>query len=200
VGDLVETAEAHGIERAAWIGHSLGGRLVHELASAEPHRAERLVLLDAPIALRDPGWLLERAEELRREDASWASVEDAIADWRSQVRLAPDELVEESVRDSIEQRPDGRWSYRYSRVALLGVLGDLAREPARPAAVPTLLVLAEESAIARGEDAERLRAQLGDLFRLATVPGGHQVLLDALPETGEAVAAFLGSGVATAVR
>jgi pimeloyl-ACP methyl ester carboxylesterase len=36
-----------GIRRAIYAGHSMGGRLVTELAAAEPHRAVALVLIDA---------------------------------------------------------------------------------------------------------------------------------------------------------
>ena len=46
VADLVETTHALGIERAHWIGHSYGGRILMELAAAHPERVERAVLLD----------------------------------------------------------------------------------------------------------------------------------------------------------
>jgi pimeloyl-ACP methyl ester carboxylesterase len=36
-----------GIRRAIYAGHSMGGRLITELAAAEPHRAVALVLIDA---------------------------------------------------------------------------------------------------------------------------------------------------------
>jgi len=36
-----------GIRRAVYAGHSMGGRLITELAAAEPHRAVALVLIDA---------------------------------------------------------------------------------------------------------------------------------------------------------
>jgi hypothetical protein len=36
------------------------------------------------------------------------------------------------------------------------------------------------------------RDALGDLLEIVTVPGGHTVLWDALDETADAVASFLG--------
>jgi lipase len=194
VDDLLETAAATGIERAVWMGHSFGGRLVSELAAAHPERVERLVLLDPAAGRLDPTGRLERAESLLR-DESFASVEEAVRAWRAELTLAPDDLVEESVRDSIEQGEDGRWRYRYSRVALIAGFGDLALEPPPPARVPTLLVLAADSDLVRPEHVDRLRDGLGGLLEIVTVPGGHQVLLDALPETGAAVGAFLRAGV-----
>src|SRR5919202_3277382 len=49
--DVLETIEAAGVERAAWVGHSLGGRLLLELAAHEPGRIERAALLDPAIQL-----------------------------------------------------------------------------------------------------------------------------------------------------
>jgi pimeloyl-ACP methyl ester carboxylesterase len=46
--DLIRRVLDHlGIERAVLAGHSMGGRLVVELAASDPHRAIALVLLDA---------------------------------------------------------------------------------------------------------------------------------------------------------
>jgi lipase len=192
VDDLLETGAAAGIERAVWMGHSFGGRLVSELAAAHPDRVERLVLLDpavGPLTNR-----LARAQELL-EDQSFASIEEAVRGCRAELLRAPDHLVEESVRDSIEQAEDGRWRYRYSRVALIAGFGELALEPPPPARVPTLLVLGADSDLVQPEHVDRLRDGLADLLEVVTVPGGHQVLLDALPETGAAVGAFLRAGV-----
>jgi lipase len=192
VDDLLETAAASGIDRAVWMGHSFGGRLVTELAAAHPDRVERLVLLDPAIG---PLWRrLERADAILRDD-SFGSIEEAVRAWRAELALAPDELVEESVRDSIEQGADGRWRYRYSRVALVAAFGELALAPPPPAEVPTLLVVPADTDLVGAADVERLREALGPLLEVVPVPGGHQVLLDALDETGAAVGTFLRAGV-----
>ena len=44
---VTETLEHLGIERAVFVGHSMGGRVVSELAAAEPSRVIALVLIDA---------------------------------------------------------------------------------------------------------------------------------------------------------
>lgn len=50
-GDVRETLAAHGLERAAVVGHSLGGKTAMELALAHPEAVDRLVVIDiAPIA------------------------------------------------------------------------------------------------------------------------------------------------------
>lgn len=53
--DVLETMQAAGIERAAILGHSMGGKVAMALALAHPQRVERLVVADiAPIRYK-PG-------------------------------------------------------------------------------------------------------------------------------------------------
>ena len=76
VADLVDTADALGIQSAAFVGHSFGGKLVAELAARHPDRVERAVLLDPALHI-EPPVALERAE-LTRVDVSFASADEAI--------------------------------------------------------------------------------------------------------------------------
>jgi lipase len=192
VADLAETAAAHGVERAAWLGFSFGGRLVAELALARPALVERLVLLDPALHL-PPGFALDAAEgEL--EDESYATADEAI-----DARLAggtlfstPREYLEEEMRQALVGGPDGRLRYRYSRAAAICAWGEMARPEAEPARVPTLLVLGSESHVPNAGQADRYRSALGyELFSATTLRSGHSLLWDALGETADAVTRFL---------
>src|SRR6201989_2952568 len=55
VADLVETATALGLSTADWVGHSFGGRLVLELASARPLLVRRAGLPEPWIQLVPEG-------------------------------------------------------------------------------------------------------------------------------------------------
>ena len=55
VADVLETIDAAGVERARFVGHSYGGRLILELAALEPKRIERAALLDPAIELLADG-------------------------------------------------------------------------------------------------------------------------------------------------
>ena len=49
--DVLETLDAAGVHSASFVGHSLGGRLVLELAALASDRVDRAALLDPAIQL-----------------------------------------------------------------------------------------------------------------------------------------------------
>jgi pimeloyl-ACP methyl ester carboxylesterase len=67
----------HAIDRATWIGFSLGGRLVAELALSNPELVDRLVLLE-PVLYLPPEDGLEGAERERHEE-TYATADEAVA-------------------------------------------------------------------------------------------------------------------------
>jgi lipase len=184
VSDLLETADAAGIERAAWLGHSFGGRLVMELAARAPDRVERAVLLD-PAVWIPPAASLEQAEGLR-PDASFADAEEAKA-----AKLAtgayfstPDEILDEEMRDHLERGEDGRLRARFLPSAVIAAWSEMSTEPPGYPAVPTLVVLGERSWI-------EVDVPGRDGLEVVRVPGGHSVLWDDFDATADAVEAFL---------
>ena len=177
---------------ATWIGHSFGARLALERAARRPETVERLVLLDPAVVLA-PHVALWAAENARPE-RRYASFEEAI-DRRyeeSQLYRAPRALLERELRRHMVE-DDGGWRYRYSQACVVTAYGELATEP--PAfddvRVPTLVVLGADSYLPYDHLVDMHRAALGDLLDVATVPGGHTVLWDALDETAEVVERFL---------
>jgi lipase len=188
LANVLETAPAG---PAVWIGHSFGGRLAAEIAAREPHRVERVVLLDPALQVL-PHVAFDMAE-LERGDAAFDSVDHAVqARYDSgRVLLAPKELVRASEVDHLEPGPDGRLRYRYCKSAVIAAWSIMASPPPRPAEVPTLMVVGADSWLTLDEHADTYRAALGDGFTLVTVPGGHTVYWDALAETSEALAMFL---------
>jgi lipase len=183
VADLAQTARALGIERAPWVGFSFGGRLVAELALADPGVVERLALLDPAMEL-PPAFALDAAEDERTEQ-TFATADEAI-----DARLAtgtlistPREYLEEEMRQHLEPTPDGRLRQRYSRAAAVAAWGEMARPAPAVAPVPTLLVLGTQSHVPN--DPARYGAALSGLLE---VESGHSVLWDAFEETAGAVA------------
>src|SRR4051812_28424507 len=183
VGDMLETAP----ERAAWVGFSLGGRLVAELAHAHPERVERVVLLDP--ALHLPEGFANEAAEAECADESFASPDDAIqARYDSgSVLPTPREFLEEEMRQHLVQGEDGRFRFRYSKPAAVAAWGEMARPVVPVANVPTLMVLGTESYVPNDEQPARYERALGHDFALARLRSGHSVLWDAFDDCADCV-------------
>jgi lipase len=193
VEDLRETVAELGVERATWIGHSFGGRLVMELIARAPELVERAVLLDPAIWVPPP-IALERAEGMRAE-RTFGSAEEAV-----DARFAagglfhtPRELVEEEVRAHLVAGDDGLFRYRYSQSAVVAAYGEMAKSPPpfELLRVPTLLVRGEQTDVVPEVLAETYREGVGEQVDVLTVPGGHVLLWDAFTETADAIEAFL---------
>ncbi|MDD2861641.1 MAG: alpha/beta fold hydrolase [Acidiphilium sp.] len=80
--DVAETMTAHGIRRAAVIGHSMGGKTAMTLALTAPDRVARLAVLDiAPVAY--PEHYLDHIDAMRRlkltPDLTRAAADAALA-------------------------------------------------------------------------------------------------------------------------
>ena len=185
IADLIETAEALGIERAAWLGHSFGGRIVAELSAAAPERVDRAVLLDPAMRI-EPDIAYTSAEGLR-PDTSFASLDEAVDAKLADGTLftTPRAIVETEIEAHFEQGADGRWRARFSRVAAIVAWSEMsAAAPSFPGQ-PTLLVLGARSWITNTVLPGSANVEV------VTVAGGHSVLWDDFDETATAVSAFV---------
>jgi len=183
-GDLLETVASRGIERADWVGHSIGGRIIAEIAATAPQTVARAVLLD-PAMHVDVEHALQRVE-LLRADTSFVSVDEAI-----DMRLAdptlfstPRAMVEADASEHLERSEDGRHRWRFSPPMAIVAWSELTTAAPPWPACPTLLVVGARSWIVLDvPDAEHIER--------VTVPGGHAVLWDDFAPTAEAIATFL---------
>jgi lipase len=190
VGDVFETLAAAGVERAAWIGHSFGGRLVLEICAVAPERVKRAVLLDPAIHLL-PHVGRDFAEETAK-DQRFDTAEEAIDARLMTATRTPREFVKEEALEHLERYPDGlRW--RYSRAAVVTAYSELCTEPPPPTVLPmpSLLVHASEFGLVREDQLADYVERLGDQLDVVGVPGGHVVYWDAYEETADAVEEFL---------
>ncbi len=191
VHDVLETLDALGVRRAAFVGHSFGGRLTLELAALDPDRVERAALLDPAIQIL-PHVGLDFAE-LERGDNSFASPEAAISGRLATGAPSPRPFVEEDVREHLVRHPDGRFRYRYCASTVVSVYGELCTPPPPPETLraPALLLHAERFGLVREEQIQAYRAALGDRLEIVGVPGGHVVYWDAFEPVADAVERFL---------
>jgi len=185
VADLLETADSLGIERADWVGHSIGGRLVAELAARAPERVDRAVLLDPAMHI-EADMTLQRVE-LLRSDLSFSSPDEAI-----DTRLAdpllystPRSVLEEEAAEHLRLEEDGRYRWRWSPGMAIVAWSEMTRAAPPWPECPTLLVVGARSWIA-------LDIPASSHLETVTVPGGHSVMWDDFGATADAIAGFLG--------
>jgi len=189
VGDLVDTLGAEHVDRVDVVGHSFGGRLALELAARHPERVDRVVLLD-PAVWVPPQIALERAE-LARQDASYASVEEAIAERLAQSTGTDERLVREELPQHLHLGDDGRWRARFAPTAVVAAYGEMAKSPPLERIdAPTLLVRGRESEVVPEPLQDVVCETMSDC-RAVTVAGGHIVMWDAFDETADAILGFL---------
>jgi len=193
VADLLETASAHGVESAAWIGHSFGGRLAAMVAALAEGRVERLTLLDPGFGL-SPQQALAGAER-DRQDWSFATAEGAVnALLSSEAAVAtPRQVVADYVAEDLVRGADGRLRFRYSPGALVVAWSEMALPPPPVAPVPTLLLRPAASAPHTVAEDLRYRNALGSLLKTVVVPNGHNVLWETPEQTIAAVVDFVAS-------
>ncbi|HMC50839.1 MAG TPA: alpha/beta fold hydrolase, partial [Solirubrobacterales bacterium] len=162
--DLFETLGANGVERASWVGHSFGGRLVAEAAARCPERVERLVLLDP--GLQVPLDRAMRGAEIDRLDWSFATVEGALNALLSNESIvaAPREVVADYVREDVHKGPDGRFRFSHSPAAAVVAWSEMAMPMSAIARVHTLAVLAEVPLYDSSVQIARYEEELGDLL------------------------------------
>jgi lipase len=191
VDDVLATVNSAGAERAQWIGHSFGGRLILELAARRPDLVERAVLLDPAIRLT-PGDALERAEAERAE-VSYVDIDEAVEQAVIDYPLAPRGLLADELPRFLAAGGDGRLRPRYVKSAVITALAELVVDaPAFDAIrAPMLLIVCERDSVVQAEQVDAFRAGLGERASVATVPGGHSVLREAFGATADAVEGFL---------
>ena len=188
--DVLETLDAAGVNRAPFVGHSFGGRLVVELAALDPERIERAALLDPALQIL-PHVGFDFAERERQERV-FVSPEEAV-DVKVAENDSPRSFVEEEIREHLVDSPDGRFRFRYCQSAVVSMYGELCTPPPPPETlrVPTLLVYANAFGLVRDEQLDAYRTALGELVEVVAVPGGHMVYWDAYDQTAAAVVDFL---------
>jgi len=189
--DVLETLDGFGVRRAAFVGHSYGGRLVLELAALDSSRIERAALLDPAIQIL-PHVGLDFAER-ERADNSYASPDEAVTARLEAGAPTPRSFVEQDVEEHLVRHPDGRFRFRYCQSAVVAMYGELCTPPPPPETLraQTLLLYADEFGLVRDEQVDAYRAALGDGLDVVTVPGGHIVYWDAYDDTAAAVTRFL---------
>jgi pimeloyl-ACP methyl ester carboxylesterase len=191
VSDAVAVLDALAIERAALVGHSMGGTHAIRLAAAHPERVTHLVVVDAGPEPMPEGAERARRLSLERPD-SFANSDEALAYLRRTSPGYRDEVYTHRLRWLFRDEP-GRLVWRSSYEALASIMAGARRaelwDALRAIRCPVLLVRGTRSNVLSAEVAERMVKTLAD-GRLIELDAGHNVALDRPTELAGAVVAF----------
>ncbi|MFM8864809.1 MAG: alpha/beta fold hydrolase [Limnohabitans sp.] len=180
-----------GVQRASWVGHSMGGRIAWTLAARHPERTERLVLV-APDGFASFGFNYGQPMAV---PASWGLMRHVLPQAVLRMSLQAAYARTEHLSDALARRYHDLLRAPGARPALLARLQQTVLQPPLPLLrqirAPTLLVWGESDAmipVAHAQD----YLQAIDGSRLLVLPAtGHLPQEEAAAASLQAVATFL---------
>jgi pimeloyl-ACP methyl ester carboxylesterase len=197
--DLRDVLEARGLRDVTLIGHSLGARVSMLYTHLHPEHVRRLVLVDMGAGLPAA---IEKVDFSRVTETAppkdFGSHAEAIAYLGGILRLAPPELIEESVAFGMRQREDGRWIWKYDP----GLGGRPQPRPGtrewdlweavKTIRCPTLLLHGQFSQVVTEDIARRMGADMPDCRVQRIDRAGHALFTDQPEAFAASVGRFLG--------
>lgn len=105
-GDVLDTLDDYGIEKATFIGHSMGGKVAMALTAIAAERIDKLVIIDiAPVNYR-----------IRRHDEIFAAIR-AVTEAGATTRQQATQIMREHVKEEgviqflLKSFADGEWKF-----------------------------------------------------------------------------------------
>lgn len=181
VADLVALLDAHGIDRAAVLGYSMGGRVALQLALAAPERVAALMLESASPGIDDAAERAARlaADRALADDLERDGIEAFVDRWENLPLWSTQARLPKAARAALRAQ-----RLRNSTTGLANSLRGMGAGAQAPVRVrlgelrmPVLLVVGAEDAKYR-EIAQSMQGRMADA-RLEIVEGaGHAVHLE----------------------
>jgi pimeloyl-ACP methyl ester carboxylesterase len=127
LADVLEWFDAHGLGKAAIVGHSMGGKVAMLFACRQPERVERLVVVDtAPRAYRSLGLEAQFAamtalslDTLKSRAEAEQRLEASVPDW----------AVRKFLTTNLAQDSAGHWHWVVNLPVLAAALPELGKNP-----------------------------------------------------------------------
>jgi 3-oxoadipate enol-lactonase len=192
--DLIEALEAHGMERAALVGVSLGGRVALEAALARPELVSALVLV-AP-GLPGHEWSQEMRDAWAEEEAAFeagdldAAVEASLRTWVDGPRRRPED-VDPQVRARVAEMQRRAYELAVGVEDEEELLVDDLGQKLGEVRAPTLVLVGEEDQPDMHAIAERLAREIPGARLQRIEATAHVPSLERPREFDELVLPFL---------
>ncbi|MEM0966277.1 MAG: alpha/beta fold hydrolase [Verrucomicrobiota bacterium] len=188
---IVSWLDEEKIEKADWLGHSLGGKVAMRIASYFPDRVEKLVLADIFPRVYPPHHAkdftaMERLDVANLPDRKTADehLSQLVADWG----------LRQFLLTNLERKSDSgfRWIVNLEGLrSNLPTLAGLPYEDREPLECPTLLIYGGRSDFVRQEDLEEAGEFFSDARGARLANAGHNLHVEAKEEFVRVVREFL---------
>lgn len=187
-GDVRQTMAAHGLEAAAVLGHSLGGKTAMELALAHPDLVDRLIVLDIAPVTYTSGNETELAAMQGLDLAAVGSRWDADKALSAHIDNAG---VRQFLLKNLARTDDG-FAWRIPLDTIASQYPNLAAAPSAPGSYdgPALFIRGRHSTRVTDEAEPAIRERFPNA-RIESVEAGHWVHIEAPETTSTLVRSFL---------
>jgi pimeloyl-ACP methyl ester carboxylesterase len=169
----VEALVAHlGLRNLVLWGNSTGGRVAQVFAGTHPGLVAALIVEDVgperPPAISD-----RRAKRMGKEESGWASIDELIAQLRTESPRTSESVLRNLARHGSKPRADGRIVWKRDPAILKGFVPTEIWAAVREIKAPVIYILGGASTIVPPETQAQLRQVLPQV-EIVTLPGlGH---------------------------
>lgn len=180
--DLLRWLDRRGWDRAALLGHSMGGKVAMLAACRHPERFTALTLVD--IAPRTYFWAAHRANFAALQELDLRDLRSrAEAELRLEGRV-PDAFLRKFLLTNLEATPEGGWRWAVNLPVLAAAIPALEANPLEPEdryPGPVRVIVGGRSTYVQPEDHAVLRTHF-PAVEIVTLPAcGHNPHLDDRP-------------------
>lgn len=186
--DVRQTMAAHGVDSAALLGHSLGGKTAMELALAHPELVNRLIVLDIAPVTYTSGTEAELAAMQGLDLTAIGSRRDADEALSAHIE---DAGVRQFLLKNLVRADDG-FAWRIPLDTIAAQYPNLAAAPSAPGPYdgPALFIRGRHSTRVTDDSESAIRERFPNAH-IETVEAGHWVHIEAHEATSALVRAFL---------
>lgn len=191
--DIADFLARHDLEKVAFLGHSMGGKVAMSFALAFPSVVERLVVVDiAPRAYRPRhDTILEALKTIRI-----GNIRDRESADRELSPMIPDGRVRQFLLTNLKRNPDGSYRWKMNLEVLMSNYNEMTKGIHADTMYngPALFVRGGKSDYVRSTDLPHIK-RLFPRFTHATIPeAGHWLHADRPQDFLSLVRAFLVTG------
>lgn len=194
--DVAAFLDETGLGRVHLVGHSMGGQVASVCAAERPDLVDRLVVIDiGPESLDTEFAAMLPAGLEAMAQASYATVDEAVAEWQAGDPLAREDLLRHYVEHCLIARPDGRLVWRFDARGLASYPAGATSAQLWAAVdrivAPTLVVRGEHSHLLSAAAAAHVVDRLADGTLAEIRGGGHDLGVQQPEAVAAAVSEFL---------